>query len=237
MQHCFTVEVENRRALEMKAVLACLPAGNPYCDAYDEPDDVARAWVTALPRPSSRLDSVAFTEDVCAYLGAPIPACVAVRNTIVPQARGHDRRVGDYGGPLLSAQMDGLWDRSHRGLQRVVAADVRDHGGAATLEVGGLFAAAIEQLRASALPEAWAAAQRDGLVGYIPDIATRFPDEATVLWEAKVMHVNPYCYPPCSQPGGSMRPPAYPPRGRPRACARSAGARGACRSRCARRAP
>ena len=88
--------------------------------------------MTALPRPSSRLDSVAFTEDVCAYLGAPIPACVAVRNTIVPQARGHDRRVGDYGGPLLSAQMDGLWDRSHRGLQRLVAADVRDHGGAAS---------------------------------------------------------------------------------------------------------
>ena len=81
---------------------------------------------------------------MCAYLGAPIPACVAVRNTIVPQARGHDRRVGDYGGPLLSATMDNHWDRSHRGLQRVVAADVRDHGGTATLEVGGLFAAAID---------------------------------------------------------------------------------------------
>ena len=93
----------------------------------------------ALPRKSSRLDSVAFTEDICTFLGTPLPACVAVHNTVVPQARGIDRHVGDYSGPLLSICTDGGWQRSHWGIQHVLFHDIRDHGGDAQLEVVGLF--------------------------------------------------------------------------------------------------
>ena len=208
LQHHLTDEVEGRRALELEADLARLPAGHPYRDAYDECDDVARAWVRALPRPSSRLDNVAFVENVCVFLGAPIPACVAVRTTRVPQARGADRCVGDYGGPLLSAGGDGLWSRSHRGIQQTVAADVRDHGGHARLEVAGAFAAALEELRLLAPPPAWDDASQDScLAGYIPDLSIRFPGAPAELWEVKVMHVNPKCYQCCTAPGGARRPP------------------------------
>ena len=110
----------------------------------------------------------------CAYLGAPIPACVAVRNTVVPQARGINRHVGDYGGPLLSTCTDSGWQTPHRGIQHILFHDIRDHGGAAQLEIAGLFTDTAEQLRAVAPPARWEAETREGTyMGYVPDISSR----------------------------------------------------------------
>jgi hypothetical protein len=143
----------------------------------------------------------------------------------VPQARGIDRHVGDYGGPLLSTCTDSGWQTSHRGIQHILFHDIRDHGGAARLEVAGLFTDAAEQLRAAAPPERWAAETREGTyMGYVPDLSSRLSGKAAVLWEAKVMHVNPSCYPQCTT-GGALRPPTAPgaPLCRCAACRRTQG--------------